>query len=77
MQNNNHMRPKHQKLLVFITDESEKPVNGLLPANPLADRLQGYIAAKRVELDQRIFPISYTAGRRVVNKAGKVAGVYL
>ena len=27
--------------------------------------------------DQRIFPISYTAGREVVNKAGKVVGIHL
>lgn len=43
----------------------------------VADRLREYIAAKRIESDQRVFPISYTSGRRVVNKAGKVVGIYL
>ncbi len=32
---------------------------------------------KGIGSDQRIFPISYTAGREVVNKAGKVVGIHL
>ncbi len=43
----------------------------------VADRLREYIAAKKIEADQRVFPISYTSGRRVVNKAGKVVGIHL
>jgi integrase/recombinase XerD len=43
----------------------------------VADRLREYISAKKIEADQRIFPISYTAGRRVVNKAGNLVGVHL
>ena len=43
----------------------------------VADRLREYITAKKIEANQRIFPISYTAGRRVVNKAGKMVGIHL
>jgi integrase/recombinase XerD len=43
----------------------------------VADRLREYITAKRIETDQRVFPISYTSGRRIVNKAGKVVGIHL
>ncbi len=43
----------------------------------MADRLKEYVINKGIEPDQRIFPISYTAGRRVVNKAGKVVGIHL
>jgi len=43
----------------------------------VADRLKEYINAKAIGSDQRIFPISYTAGRGVVNKAGKVVGIHL
>jgi integrase/recombinase XerD len=43
----------------------------------LADRLKEYIAQKQIGSDHRIFPISYTAGRRVVNRAGKVVGIHL
>jgi integrase/recombinase XerD len=43
----------------------------------VADRLKDYINAKGIGSDQRIFQISYTAARRVVNKAGKVVGIHL
>jgi integrase/recombinase XerD len=43
----------------------------------VADRLREYISSKGIGSDHRVFPISYTAGRRVVNKAGKVAGIHL
>jgi integrase len=43
----------------------------------VADRLKEYINAKAIGSDRRIFPISYTAGRRVVNKAGNVVGIHL
>ncbi len=35
------------------------------------------ITRRGIEPYQRIFPISYTAGREVVNKAGKVVGIHL
>jgi integrase len=43
----------------------------------VADRLKEYINAKGIGSAQRIFRISYTAARRVVNKAGKVVGIHL
>jgi len=43
----------------------------------VADRLREYINAKGIGSSQRIFPISYTAARRVVNKAGRIVGVHL
>ena len=43
----------------------------------VADRLKEYINKKGIAPEQRIFPISYTAGREVVNKAGKVVGIHL
>lgn len=43
----------------------------------VADRLKEYINKRGIGPDQRIFPISYTAGREVVNKAGKVVGIHL
>lgn len=43
----------------------------------VADRLKEYITRKGIGPDERVFPISYTAGRRVVNKAGKVVGIHL
>ena len=43
----------------------------------IADRLKEYISRKAIAHEQRIFPISYSAGRVVVNKAGKVVGIHL
>jgi integrase len=43
----------------------------------VADRLREYITSRGIGSDRRIFPISYTAGRRVVNMAGKVVGIHL
>ena len=43
----------------------------------IADRLKEYVTRKGIGSDQRIFPLSYTAGREVVNKAGKAVGIHL
>jgi integrase len=43
----------------------------------VADRLREYISSKGIGSDHRVFPISYTAGRKVVNKAGRVVGIHL
>jgi integrase len=43
----------------------------------IADRLRVYIHDKRIETDQRIFPITYNAARVMVKKAGKIVGVNL
>jgi len=43
----------------------------------VANRLKAYIRDKKIEADQRIFPISYSAARAVVKKAGKIVGVNL
>ncbi|HSB06959.1 MAG TPA: site-specific integrase [Thermodesulfobacteriota bacterium] len=43
----------------------------------VADRLKEYITSKGIGSDRRILSISYTAARRVVNKAGKMVGIHL
>jgi integrase len=43
----------------------------------LANRLKAYIRDTRIGANQRIFPISYTAARAVVKKAGKLVGIDL
>jgi integrase/recombinase XerD len=43
----------------------------------LADRLKDYIREKEIEPEKRIFPITYTAARVMVKKAGLLAGVHL
>ena len=43
----------------------------------VAYRLKAYIRDKRIEANQRIFPISYPAARAVVKKAGKLVRINL
>ena len=42
-----------------------------------AERLKEYIAAKKVDTNRRIFPITYVAARALVHKAGELVGIYL
>jgi integrase/recombinase XerD len=43
----------------------------------IADRLKEYIREKGIKPEERIFPITYTAARAMVNKAGLLAGFHL
>jgi len=43
----------------------------------LADRLKEYIREKEIKPEERIFPITYTAARAMLKKAGLLAGVHL
>ena len=63
--------------LVLRNPKSGKERETVFIPQKVADRLKEYIVSKGIGSDKRIFPISYTAGRRVVNKAGKVVGIHL
>ena len=63
--------------LTLRSPKSGKDHETVFIPQKVADRLREYIAAKSVGPDQRIFPISYTAGRRVVNNGGEVVGIHL
>jgi integrase/recombinase XerD len=60
--------------LTLRTHKSGKEQEIVFIPQKIADRLKEYITRKEIGSDQRIFPISYRAGREVVNKAGKVVG---
>jgi len=63
--------------LTLRTPKSGKEREMVFIPQKTADRLKEYITTKVIGSGQRIFPISYTAGREVVNKAGKVVGIHL
>jgi len=65
------------KKLTLRTPKSGKEREMVFIPQKTADRLKEYITTKVIGSGQRIFPISYTAGREVVNKAGKVVGIHL
>jgi integrase/recombinase XerD len=43
----------------------------------VAERLKDYIREKEIPTDRRVFPITYTAARAMVKKAGKLVGINL
>ena len=63
--------------LILRSPKSGKEREVVFIPQKVADRLREYINAKGIGADLRIFPLSYKAGRRVVNKAGKVVGIHL
>jgi integrase/recombinase XerD len=65
-----------RKLTLRSPERGKEPEVVFIPQK-VADRLREYINTKKIGEDQRIFPISYTAGRRVINQAGKVIGIHL
>jgi integrase/recombinase XerD len=65
------------KKLTIRNPKSGKSSEAVFIPKRLADRLKDYIRAKGIEGDQRIFPISYTAARAMVRRAGALVGVHL
>ena len=57
--------------------KSGKSSEAVFIPKKLADRLKDYIRTKGIEGDQRIFPISYTAARVMVRRAGTLVNVHL
>jgi integrase/recombinase XerD len=63
--------------LTIKNPKSGKPSETVFIPKKLADRLKDYIKEQGVESEQRIFPITYTAARVMVRKAGALVGVHL
>jgi integrase/recombinase XerD len=63
--------------LTIRNPKSGKSSEPVFVPKKLADRLKDHIRTKGIEGHQRIFPISYTAARVMVRKAGTLVGVHL
>jgi len=63
--------------LVIRNPKSGKEKEVVFIPKKLADRLKDYLKARGAEGSQRIFPITYTAARVMVKKAGALVGVHL
>jgi len=63
--------------LVIRNPKSGKETEVVFIPKKLADRLKDYLRAKGIEGEQRIFPITYTAARVMVRKAGALVGIHL
>ena len=63
---------------IFIRDpKSGKEMEVVFIPQKVADRLKEYIRDKGIGPDERIFPITYSAARMAVIKAGKLVGIKL
>ena len=65
-----------QKLMIK-NHKSGKRVEIVFIPKKVAERLKEYIKTKGIAGQQKIFPISYTAARVMVKKAGDLIGVHL
>ena len=59
----------------LVNLKSGKGFEGIFLPQKVAERLKAYIVKKEVRPDERIFPITYSAARVIVRKAGMLVGV--
>jgi len=63
--------------LILTEPKSGKEAEAVFIPQKIADRLKEYVRYNKIEPYKLIFPISYTAARSMVNKAGKLTGIHL
>jgi len=63
--------------IVLNEPKSGKESEVVFITQKLADRLKEYIREKGMPPDERVFPITYTAARAAIKRAGKLVGVNL
>ena len=63
---------------VLIRDpKSGRESEAVFLPQKLADRIKEYVREKGIDADARIFPITYSAARLIVKKAGDLVGIHL
>jgi integrase len=70
-------RDVQDRKLIIRDPKSGKEQEVIFIPQKVADRLKEYIRAKKINSDQRIFPICYEAARAIVKKAGKMVDIHL
>jgi integrase len=70
-------RDVEDRKLIIRDPKSGRALEVVFIPKKVADRLIQYIRNKGIELNKRIFPISYSAARVMVNKAGKMVDIHL
>ena len=66
-----------ERKILIREPKSGREMEMVFISQKVADRLKGYIQRKGIAPCERIFPISYSAVRMVVIKAGKLVGIHL
>lgn len=70
-------RDVNDQKLTIQSPKSGKDAEVVFVFRKVVDRLRTYMKGKAVEPERRIFPITYSAARAIVKKAGKLAGIEL
>ena len=70
-------RDVEDRKLVICDPKSGREIEVVFIPRKVADRLDQYIRRNRIKPDQRIFPITYSAARNMVVKAGMIVGIHL
>ena len=70
-------RDVQDRKLIIREPKSGKEQEVILIPQKVADRLKEYIRVKKINLDERIFPICYEAARAIVKKVGKIVHIHL
>jgi integrase len=74
-----NLTPKdvEDRKLIIRDPKSGKEMEVVFIPQKVADRLNKYIRDKEIDSDKRIFPITYSAARVMVNKSGKMVDIHL
>jgi integrase len=70
-------RDVQDRNLIIRDPKSGKEQEVIFIPQKVADLLKEYIRVKRINSDERIFPICYEAARAIVKKAGKMVNIHL
>jgi len=70
-------RDVEDRKLILREPKSGRETEVVFIPRKMADRLRDYIKQNAIGLDEQIFPITYSAARLVVKKAGRTVGIHL
>ena len=65
----------HDRKLILQEPKSGKEVEVVFVPQKVSERLKDYVRVNGIEPEERIFPLSYSAGRVIVGKAGKLLNI--
>jgi integrase/recombinase XerD len=74
-----NLRPRNieDRKIIIEEPKSGKEAEVVFIPQKVADRLMEYTRLKEIKTDQYIFPITYSAARRMVNRSGKMVDIHL
>jgi integrase/recombinase XerD len=70
-------RDVENRKLIICDPKSGREIEVVFIPRKVADRLNQYIRENGIEPGQKIFPITYSAARAMVLKAGMIVGIHL